>query len=132
MRFNTPAPRRGPGAAVGGYAFGDSAAAARRLGLLAELFEPAPRPFLERFAGRPIDLACGPGHTTRLLASVLAPRRLGVAAPAHLRARYPACSSAMISSHRSRQAAQMATDPPLVTRPSPGDHVPQKLQLRPG
>jgi trans-aconitate 2-methyltransferase len=65
--------------AVGGYAFGDSAAAARRLGLLADLFEPPSRAFLERFAGRPLDLAvdlgCGTGHTTRLLAAVLAPRR---------------------------------------------------------
>jgi SAM-dependent methyltransferase len=64
---------------VGGYAFGDSSAAARRLGLLAELFEPASRVFLGRFAGRRFDLAvdlgCGPGHTTHLLAAVLEPRR---------------------------------------------------------
>jgi trans-aconitate 2-methyltransferase len=64
---------------VGGYVFGDSARAARRLGLLAELFEPASRPFLERFAGRPValavDLGCGTGHTTRLLAEVLRARR---------------------------------------------------------
>ena len=65
--------------AVGGYAFGDSAPAARRLGLLADLFEPASRPFLPRFADRQVDLAvdlgCGTGHTTRLLAAVLRPRR---------------------------------------------------------
>jgi trans-aconitate 2-methyltransferase len=65
---------------VGGYAFGDSAPAARRLGLLADLFEPASRPFLARFAGRrpglAVDLGCGTGHTTRLLASVLAPGRV--------------------------------------------------------
>jgi trans-aconitate 2-methyltransferase len=64
---------------VGGYAFGDSAPAARRLDLLADLFEPASRPFLARFADRPlglaVDLGCGTGHTTRLLASVLGPRR---------------------------------------------------------
>jgi SAM-dependent methyltransferase len=64
---------------MGGYAFGDSAPAARRLGLLADLFEPPTRAFLARFAGRPLDLAvdlgCGTGHTTRLLASVLGPRR---------------------------------------------------------
>ena len=62
---------------MGGYAFGDSALAARRLGLLADLFEPASRPFLARFADRrlelAVDLGCGTGHTTRLLASVLAP-----------------------------------------------------------
>jgi len=65
--------------AVGGYAFGDSAPAARRLDLLADLFEPLTRAFLARFAGRPlglaVDLGCGTGHTTRLLASVLRPRR---------------------------------------------------------
>ena len=66
------------------YAFGDGPAAARRLDLLAELFEPASRTFLERVAGlaggdgpagpagRPpgvaVDVGCGPGHTTRLVA----------------------------------------------------------------
>jgi hypothetical protein len=61
---------------VGGYAFGDSAPAARRLGLLADFLAPASHPFLARFAGRQpglaVDLGCGTGHTTRLLASVLA------------------------------------------------------------
>lgn len=64
---------------MGGYAFGDSPAAARRLQTLAGLFEPASRPFLERYADRAFDLAvdlgCGPGHTTRLLAALLRPRR---------------------------------------------------------
>jgi trans-aconitate 2-methyltransferase len=70
---------------VGGYAFGDGPAAARRLDLLAELFEPASRSFLERAGGpsgevaRPprlaVDLGCGTGHTTRLVAEVLRPGR---------------------------------------------------------
>ena len=66
---------------MGGYAFGDGPAAARRLDLLAELFEPASRSFLERVAGlarRPglgVDLGCGTGHTTRLVAEVLKPAR---------------------------------------------------------
>jgi trans-aconitate 2-methyltransferase len=64
---------------VGGYAFGDSEPAARRLGLLADVFEPPSREFLSRFAGDPADLAvdlgCGPGHSTRLVASVLGARR---------------------------------------------------------
>ena len=37
---------------MGGYAFGDSAPAARRLDLLAALFEPTTRAFLEQSAGR--------------------------------------------------------------------------------
>ena len=67
---------------MGGYAFGDGPAAARRLDLLAELFEPASRSFLERVAGlarRPglgVDLGCGTGHTTRLVAEVLEPDRM--------------------------------------------------------
>jgi trans-aconitate 2-methyltransferase len=66
---------------VGGYAFGDGPAAARRLDLLAELFEPASRLFLERVAalarqpGLGVDLGCGTGHTTRLVADVLKPDR---------------------------------------------------------
>jgi SAM-dependent methyltransferase len=64
---------------VGGYAFGDSEPAARRLGLLADVFEPPSRAFLTRFAAEPVDLAvdlgCGPGHSTRLVASVLGARR---------------------------------------------------------
>jgi SAM-dependent methyltransferase len=64
---------------VGGYAFGDSSPAARRLDLLADLFEPTTRAFLTRFADRQlglaVDLGCGTGHTTRLLASVLGPPR---------------------------------------------------------
>ena len=73
---------------MGGYAFGDGPAAARRLDLLAELFEPASRTFLERVAGLPggegaadrtpglaLDLGCGTGHTTRLVAEVLQPDR---------------------------------------------------------
>ena len=83
MRFATPAPSRKAGA-VGGYAFGDSALAARRLALLAEVFEPTSRAFLAHggahLSGTPpelaVDLGCGPGHTTRLLVSVLGPRRV--------------------------------------------------------
>jgi hypothetical protein len=80
-----PAPNGQSIAAVGGYAFGDSTPAARRLALLAEVFEPTSRAFLDhvgtRLAGPPglaVDLGCGPGHTTRLLSSVLGRGVLGL------------------------------------------------------
>ena len=56
-----------------------SATPRRRRGVLACWPTSSSRRFLARFAGRPLDLAvdlgCGAGHTTRLLASVLGPRR---------------------------------------------------------
>jgi hypothetical protein len=71
--------------AMGGYAFGDTSLAARCLALLADVFEPPSRAFLERFAGpvssgaEPLDLAvdlgCGPGHSTRLVATMVGARR---------------------------------------------------------
>lgn len=54
------------------YAFGDDPAAARRLARLAELFGPTSSAFIARAVTDPprlaLDLGCGPGHTTRLLA----------------------------------------------------------------
>jgi organic hydroperoxide reductase OsmC/OhrA/SAM-dependent methyltransferase len=54
------------------YAFGDNEVARRRLGLLAEVFNPSSRSFLAEHAPRrahlALDLGCGPGATTRLLA----------------------------------------------------------------
>ncbi len=64
----------------GAYAFGDDDLAADRLGLVAEGFAPSMRAFLEEFgikdADVALDLGCGPGHTTRLLAETLHPRRV--------------------------------------------------------
>jgi SAM-dependent methyltransferase len=63
----------------GGYAFGDGDAPATRLALLAEVFGSTSRDFLVREAPSAprlaIDLGCGPGHTTKLIAETLGPRR---------------------------------------------------------
>lgn len=61
------------------YAYGDSVSAGDRLDLVARVFEPTSRRFLERAApreaGLALDLGCGPGNTTRLIADALRPRR---------------------------------------------------------
>ena len=68
------------GAGESRYAFGDSDVAALRLGLLAETFEAPSRSLLEHIAPTPLDLVldlgCGPGYSTALLAEVLTPQRL--------------------------------------------------------
>jgi SAM-dependent methyltransferase len=57
------------------YAFGDSGRAAQRLALVARVFEPASREFLAASgphgAALAVDLGCGPGHTTELVARTL-------------------------------------------------------------
>ncbi len=57
------------------YLFLDSDLAAHRLGVLARVYEVSTREFVGRAVrGRQelvVDLGCGPGHTTHLLASVL-------------------------------------------------------------
>jgi SAM-dependent methyltransferase len=62
------------------YSFGDSSRASERLGLLARVFDAPSRAFLTE-AGLvgcelALDLGCGPGHTTRLIAEVLGCRRV--------------------------------------------------------
>lgn len=53
------------------YTYGDTELAAERLGLVARVFEPTTRAFVERAVSSPpglaYDLGCGPGLTTRLL-----------------------------------------------------------------
>ena len=54
------------------YTFGDSERAARRLAVVARVFEPASAAFVTACRGADavvaIDLGCGPGHTTEMLA----------------------------------------------------------------
>jgi trans-aconitate 2-methyltransferase len=61
------------------YTFGDSDLAIARLGLVAEVFEAPSRALLAEAIPTGVDLAldlgCGPGHTTRLLARTCRPRR---------------------------------------------------------
>jgi len=63
-----------PEKSVSSYTFGDSTIAAERLRILADIFEPSTREFLESLADRKptriADLGCGPGYTTRLLSQV--------------------------------------------------------------
>ena len=64
------------------YTYGDDDPALRRLALVAEAYEPVSDAFLAEQASRRqrprtvLDVGCGPGFTTALLARVLAPQRL--------------------------------------------------------
>jgi trans-aconitate 2-methyltransferase len=58
------------------YTFGDSATASERLARVARVFAPSTEALLARLTDRAparvLDLGCGPGHTTRLLAQSFA------------------------------------------------------------
>jgi trans-aconitate 2-methyltransferase len=62
------------------YLFGDSELAARRLRLLAEVFAESTRELCARLAAynprKIVDVGCGPGYTTRLLAEVFSQARV--------------------------------------------------------
>jgi SAM-dependent methyltransferase len=61
------------------YSFGDNELAAERLALVARIFNPATQAFLERSVPRrprlALDLGCGPGYTTEIVAKAAEPRR---------------------------------------------------------
>ncbi len=61
------------------YAFGDSSVAAERLALLADVFDTPSRLLIADEAPRSprlaLDLGCGPGHSTRMLAEASQARR---------------------------------------------------------
>jgi SAM-dependent methyltransferase len=71
MASGEPVGRTVPPAST--YTFGDSEQAGDRLGLLAATFEPTSDDGLRRAVDRiptlAVDLGCGPGHTTRLVAT---------------------------------------------------------------
>ena len=73
------AARRGAGLRPPRYLFGDSDVASHRLRVLAQVFAESSRRFLRAAApdrpGLAVDVGCGPGYTTRLVADVLRPLR---------------------------------------------------------
>ena len=62
------------------YTFGDDLPAVERLALVASAYEPVSTRLLDdwgtRDAGLALDLGCGPGFSTQLLARLLMPRKL--------------------------------------------------------
>ncbi len=73
------AARQGAGSRPPRYLFGDSDVASHRLRVLSEVFAESSRRFLCATApdkpGLAIDVGCGPGYTTCLIANVLRPLR---------------------------------------------------------
>src|SRR5260221_11909864 len=70
------------------YLFKDTERAARRLQIVVDVFAFSSRPFLQTVDGAApevaVDLGCGPGHSTGLLAEVArGARPIGLGSPQH-------------------------------------------------
>jgi len=94
------------------YTFGDSDVAARRLHLLAAVFEPSSAALLRLCVGlgarRAVDLGCGPGWSTRLLHALIGPAHtLGLDASAEHIARAEAVAPPGIE-YRVRDVRRLA------------------------
>ncbi len=104
------------------YPYGDTPAAGDRLDRLAEVFEPSTAAFLDAAAigdrRRPdpielaVDLGCGPGHTTRLLAECTGARHtVGLEASAAFVARARHDRPAVVTLDPHRFAGRRGGDP---------------------
>ena len=101
------------------YTFGDGDLARRRLDLLAEVYDRSSRALLAEVApeapATALDLGCGPGHTTRMVADVCRPARtIGVDASA----RYVDHARAIIGRPGISFVAHDVTAPPLPGMPA--------------
>lgn len=120
-----------------GYTFGDTALAAERLALVAQVFASSSRRLMEestpRHANVVLDLGCGPGHTTRLLAEACAPQRLvGVDASEA----YVSLARRLTTGSGVEFAVHTVTDLPLPGSPADAifarfllSHLPNPLQV---
>jgi SAM-dependent methyltransferase len=103
------------------YTFGDDEVAAQRLLLLAAAFEPSTRAWLQSLGigcRCAVDLGCGPGLTTALLAEVLAPAELyGIDQSERLLAR--ARANALASSGATTRTQFLAADVTVAPLPVP-------------
>jgi trans-aconitate 2-methyltransferase len=109
---------------VSAYTFGDSDLAARRLALVADTFAPTSTALIASAAPRGValalDLGCGPGHTTRLVAALTgAERTIGLdRSPAFVARARASTSSADVS-----YAVHDATILPLPGAPADVIHA---------
>lgn len=113
------------------YTFGDGDLAVRRMDMVARLYEPSSRALLARVGPAApavaLDLGCGPGHTTRLLAEVCRPARtLGLdtseryLAAARAATGRPTGSGAVPGAERYLAAARATTGRPTGSGAVPG------------